>query len=129
MLVPPSLVLILLSDAMLSAHTIAVTATGRTDRVINTQDIFHAALLPGGIFLVLCLALSWIAGRQRGATAGARAADGRGRACWRRSRWRFCSCCSAASRSAISMRSRRPRWAPSRCWRPASSRDVCAAKR
>ena len=29
-LVPPSLVLILLSDAMLSAHTIAVTATGRT---------------------------------------------------------------------------------------------------
>ena len=47
-LVPPSLVLILLSDAMLSAHTIAVTATGRTDRVINTQDIFHAALLPAG---------------------------------------------------------------------------------
>src|ERR1700755_3058465 len=63
-LVPPSLVLILLSDAMLSAHTIAVTATGRNDRVINTQDIFHAALLPGGIFLALCLALSWIAGRS-----------------------------------------------------------------
>ena len=62
-LVPPSLVLILLSDAMLSAHTIAVTATGRSDRVVNTQDIFHAALLPGGIFLALCLALSWIAGR------------------------------------------------------------------
>jgi tripartite ATP-independent transporter DctM subunit len=63
-LVPPSLVLILLSDAMLSAHTIAVTATGRNDRVINTQDIFHAALLPGGIFLALCLVLSWIAGRS-----------------------------------------------------------------
>src|SRR3954469_21595659 len=63
-LVPPSLVLILLSDAMLSAHTIAVTTTGRNDRVINTQDIFHAALLPGAIFLVLCLALSWIAGRS-----------------------------------------------------------------
>jgi tripartite ATP-independent transporter DctM subunit len=62
-LVPPSLVLILLSDAMLSAHTMAVTATGRSDRVVNTQDIFHAALLPGGIFLLLCLALSWIAGR------------------------------------------------------------------
>src|SRR5580692_13101912 len=62
-LVPPSLVLILLSDAMLSAHTIAVTVTGRTDRVVNTQDIFHAALVPGGIFLVFCLALSWIAGR------------------------------------------------------------------
>jgi len=63
-LVPPSLVLILLSDAMLSAHTIAVTTTGRSDRVINTQDIFHAALLPGGLFLALCLGLSWIAGRN-----------------------------------------------------------------
>src|SRR6202790_3484652 len=63
-LVPPSLVLILLSDAMLSAHTIAVTATGSSDRVVNTQDIFHAALVPGGIFLTLCLALSWIAGRS-----------------------------------------------------------------
>jgi TRAP-type mannitol/chloroaromatic compound transport system permease large subunit len=62
-LVPPSLVLILLSDAMLSAHTIAVTATGRSDRVVNTQDIFHAALVPGAIFLALCLALSWVAGR------------------------------------------------------------------
>ena len=63
-LVPPSLVLILLSDAMLSAHTIAVTATGRPDRVVNTQDIFHAALVPGAIFLVLCLALSAFAGRS-----------------------------------------------------------------
>src|SRR5664279_2136559 len=63
-LVPPSLVLILLSDAMLSAHTMAVTATGRSDRVVNTQDIFHAALLPGGIFLLLCLALCWIAGHK-----------------------------------------------------------------
>src|SRR5690242_1912534 len=63
-LVPPSLVLILLSDAMLSAHTIAVTATGRADRVVNTQDIFHAALLPGAIFLALCLALAWLAGRS-----------------------------------------------------------------
>ncbi|WP_027527013.1 TRAP transporter large permease subunit [Bradyrhizobium sp. Ec3.3] len=63
-LVPPSLVLILLSDAMLSAHTMAVTATGRSDRVVNTQDIFHAALVPGGVFLALCLALSWIAGRS-----------------------------------------------------------------
>jgi tripartite ATP-independent transporter DctM subunit len=63
-LVPPSLVLILLSDAMLSAHTIAVTATGRTDRVVNTQDIFHAALVPGGLLLVLCLALSGLIGRS-----------------------------------------------------------------
>ncbi|HEV7692382.1 MAG TPA: TRAP transporter large permease subunit, partial [Hyphomonadaceae bacterium] len=35
--IPPSLVLILLGDAMLSAHTIAVTTAARTDRVINTQ--------------------------------------------------------------------------------------------
>lgn len=62
-LVPPSLVLILLSDAMLNAHTYAVTTTGRTDRVINTADVFHAALLPAGIFLVLCIALAWFAGR------------------------------------------------------------------
>jgi tripartite ATP-independent transporter DctM subunit len=63
-LVPPSLVLILLSDAMLSAHTMAVTATGRSDRVVNTQDVFHAALVPGAIFVALCLAISWIAGRS-----------------------------------------------------------------
>ena len=63
-LIPPSLVLILLSDAMLSAHTIAVTQTGRTDRVINTQDVFHAAMLPAGIVLVLCTLLAWFAGRK-----------------------------------------------------------------
>jgi tripartite ATP-independent transporter DctM subunit len=63
-LIPPSLVLILLSDAMLSAHTIAVTQTGRADRVINTQDVFHAALLPAGIFLILCVVLAWLAGRK-----------------------------------------------------------------
>src|SRR3974390_229641 len=64
-LVPPSLVLILLGDAMLSAHTLAVTATCRSDRVINTQDVFHAALAPAGIFLLLCLALAWYVGRNQ----------------------------------------------------------------
>jgi tripartite ATP-independent transporter DctM subunit len=63
-LVPPSLVTILLGDAMLSAHTIAVTVTGRTDRVINTQDVFHGALAPAGILLVLYLGLAWLAGRR-----------------------------------------------------------------
>src|SRR5438045_8491831 len=62
-LVPPSLVLILLSDAMLSAHTIAVTQTGRNDRIVNTADIFHAALVPAGIFLAICLVLAFAAGR------------------------------------------------------------------
>jgi TRAP-type mannitol/chloroaromatic compound transport system permease large subunit len=62
--IPPSLVLILLGDAMLSAHTIAVTATGRSDRVMSTQDVFHGALVPAGIFLVLCLAIAWLVGRR-----------------------------------------------------------------
>jgi tripartite ATP-independent transporter DctM subunit len=63
-LVPPSLVLILLSDAMLSAHTIAVTQTGRFDRIINTADIFHAALAPAALFVLLCLAVALVTGRS-----------------------------------------------------------------
>src|SRR6516162_7565345 len=63
-LVPPSLVLILLSDAMLSANTVAVTQTGRSDRVINTQDIFHAALLPAGICFVVWVVIAWIVGSR-----------------------------------------------------------------
>jgi len=62
--VPPSLVLILLSDAMLSAHTIAVTTTGREDRVINTQDVFHGALAPAGIYLAACLLIGWWLNRK-----------------------------------------------------------------
>lgn len=61
--VPPSLVLILLGDAMLSAHTIAVTATGRDDRVINTQDVFHGALAPAALYFVACLAVAWWSNR------------------------------------------------------------------
>src|SRR5262249_5053256 len=57
--IPPSLVLILLGDAMLGAHTIAITATGSDDRVINTQDLFHGALAPAGIYLVVCLFIGW----------------------------------------------------------------------
>lgn len=57
--VPPSLVLILLGDAMLSAHTIAVTTTGREERVINTQDVFYGSLAPAGIYLVACLIIAW----------------------------------------------------------------------
>jgi tripartite ATP-independent transporter DctM subunit len=62
--VPPSLVLILLGDAMLNAHTLAVTATGRADRVINTQDVFRGALIPAAIFLTFCLAIAWWKGRR-----------------------------------------------------------------
>ena len=62
--IPPSLVLILLGDAMLSAHTIAVTATGRGERVINTQDVFHGALVPAGLFLAAALIVAWLTTRR-----------------------------------------------------------------
>src|SRR6202030_958739 len=68
--IPPSLVLILLGDAMLNAHTIAVTTTGRADRVINTQDVFHGALGPAALSLVLTLAVAWLAGRRVHPAAG-----------------------------------------------------------
>jgi tripartite ATP-independent transporter DctM subunit len=75
--IPPSIVLILLGDAMLSAHTIAVTTTGRSDRVINTQDVFHGALVPAAILLLLCLALSWHGGRRMAPTTPELAAENR----------------------------------------------------
>lgn len=56
--VPPSLVLILLGNAMMSAHTEASNLPGRplaVQRIINTQDVFHAALLPAAGVLVLWL--------------------------------------------------------------------------
>src|SRR5947208_3602522 len=58
--IPPSLVLILLGDAMLSAHTLAVNATGRADRVINTQDVLRGAIVPAALFLSLSLAAGWL---------------------------------------------------------------------
>jgi tripartite ATP-independent transporter DctM subunit len=62
--IPPSLVLILLGDAMLSAHTIALNATGRRDRIMNTQDLFHGALAPGLAFVALSLVVAWWIGRR-----------------------------------------------------------------
>jgi TRAP-type mannitol/chloroaromatic compound transport system permease large subunit len=69
--IPPSLVLILLGDAMLSAHTMAVTATGRADRVINTQDVFHGALAPAGLVFAGSLMIAWLTTRRLPATTGA----------------------------------------------------------
>src|ERR1035437_865548 len=60
--VPPSLVLILLGDAMMSAHTEASNLPGYLlagQRIINTQDVFHAALLPAAAVLVLWLLVAW----------------------------------------------------------------------
>lgn len=67
--VPPSLVLILLGDALLGAHTQAMTATGRTDRVVNTQDLMRGALIPAALFLAVCIAIAWWTGRSRNGAA------------------------------------------------------------
>lgn len=60
--VPPSLVLILLGDALLSAHTLAVNATGRPDRIINTQDVMRAALLPAALVVIGTVIVAWLQG-------------------------------------------------------------------
>jgi TRAP-type mannitol/chloroaromatic compound transport system permease large subunit len=65
--VPPSLVLILLGDAMLRAHTEASNLPGYAlgaQRIINTQDVFHAALVPAASVLLLWLVVAWWQGRR-----------------------------------------------------------------
>ena len=64
--IPPSLVLILLSDAMLRAHTEAVNVTHSAVRIVNTQDVFRGALIPAAMLLVLCAAVTWRAGKRTG---------------------------------------------------------------
>ena len=64
--VPPSLVLILLGDAMLRAHLEASNLPGfalGTARIISTQDVFNAALLPAAVGLVLWMLMAWRQGR------------------------------------------------------------------
>jgi Tripartite ATP-independent periplasmic transporter, DctM component len=65
--IPPSLVLILLGDAMMRAHTEAAHATGSFARIVNTQDIFHGALLPAALFLLFGLCVTWATGRRAAA--------------------------------------------------------------
>ena len=62
--VPPSLVLILLGDAMMRAHTEATNVTKAMVRIVNTQDIFRGALVPAALFLLLCLLVAWLLGRR-----------------------------------------------------------------
>jgi TRAP-type mannitol/chloroaromatic compound transport system permease large subunit len=52
-----------------------VTATGRDDRVINTQDVFHGALVPAGLYLVACLVIAWWFNRGTTPDAAATEAD------------------------------------------------------
>ena len=62
--IPPSLVLILLGDAMMRAHTEATNVTKEMVRIVITQDIFRGALVPAAIFLALCLLVAWWLGRK-----------------------------------------------------------------
>jgi len=62
--IPPSLVLILLGDAMLRAHTEASHIVASDARIVNTQDVFHAALVPAAMFLALCVAIAAWQGRS-----------------------------------------------------------------
>src|SRR5258708_28244013 len=62
--IPPSLVLILLGDAMMRAHTEAANVTKAMVRIVHTQDIFRRALVPAAMFLGLCLVVAWWLGRK-----------------------------------------------------------------
>ncbi len=64
LVVPPSLVLILLGDAMMAAHTIAVRTSGRADRILNTQDVFRGALIPAALFLGVALVVAALSARR-----------------------------------------------------------------
>lgn len=65
--VPPSLVLLLLGDAMLLAHLEASRLPGYIEagqRIINTQDVMRAALLPALCVLALWGLVAWRQARK-----------------------------------------------------------------
>jgi TRAP-type mannitol/chloroaromatic compound transport system permease large subunit len=70
-------VLILLGDAMMRAHTEAANAVGLTGRIVNTQDVFHAALVPAALLLVLCIAIVAFQGPRERPRDGTLAPDRR----------------------------------------------------
>src|SRR5262249_14306776 len=78
--VPPSLVLILLGDAMMRAHTEALNITHESMRIINTQDVFTGALAPAGVLLLLAAVLTWWLDRRGSRSSGTQAAPSPG---WR----------------------------------------------
>jgi len=63
--IPPSLVLLLLGDAMMRAHTEAANAAHLAVRIVNTQDVVRAALLPGLLVFAAALAIAAWRGRRR----------------------------------------------------------------
>ena len=62
--VPPSLVLILLGDALMRAHSEALTVTHAATQVVNTQDVFRGALVPALLLLAAALAVAWFTARR-----------------------------------------------------------------
>jgi TRAP-type mannitol/chloroaromatic compound transport system permease large subunit len=65
LVIPPSLVLLLLGDAMMTAHTEAVNVTHAAVRIVNTQDVLQAAIVPGLAVLVAAMAIAAWRGRGR----------------------------------------------------------------
>ncbi len=61
--IPPSLVLLLLGDAMMRAHLEAAKLTGSSAQIINTQALLTAALLPALAVLLAWLVLSMVLNR------------------------------------------------------------------
>ena len=64
--VPPSLVLLLLGDTMLRAHTEASNLPGYVagERILNTQDVLLSALLPALAILIAWAVVVWRKDRQ-----------------------------------------------------------------
>ena len=92
-IVPPSLVLLLLGDAMMRAHTeglnlartLALPLAQQDIRVINTQDLMQATLLPAALVLVGWFAVTWF---SRARDAAGEAATAPARPPWlARERW------------------------------------------
>ena len=69
--IPPSLVLLLLGDAMMRAHTEAANAAQLAVRIVNTQDVVRASLGPGLLVFVAALAIAAWRGRKRPAATTA----------------------------------------------------------
>jgi len=78
--VPPSLVLILLGDAMMRAHTEAGNLPGSpvaSQQIVNTQDVLHAALVPAATILLLWALVAWWQDRKTPEPAAQRAGSTR----------------------------------------------------
>ena len=63
--IAPSLVLLLLGDAMMRAHTEAQNVTHTMLRIVNTQDVMRAALVPAALVLLSAMAIAAWRGLRR----------------------------------------------------------------